>query len=220
MPRKTRPLDRTEKNRDASLIIIASEDTYAVKDYFARFKTQRVQFVVLPTEDGESSPKHVMNRLVRFIRDIQIEDDDTLWLCIDRNGWDVSSLRDVLHECGRRRFQAALSNPCWDFWLLLHFEKPDKSWKPSSRKDVSSRFEELSGLGTGKKLCKTIYISREQVELAMERAREFDQQGSDSISTSPLTQVYKILDELKSKDRIDFIASPESTAARSCERGD
>jgi hypothetical protein len=85
---------------------------------------------------------------------------------------------------------------------------------------VSSRFEELSGLGTGKKLCKTIYISREQVELAMERAREFDQQGSDSISTSPLTQVYKILDELKSKDRIDFIASPESTAARSCERGD
>jgi hypothetical protein len=57
MPRKKRLLDRDAGIvRDASLIVIASEDTYAVKDYFSRFRTRKVQFIVVPTEDCHSAP--------------------------------------------------------------------------------------------------------------------------------------------------------------------
>lgn len=43
MPLKPRPLDRDNGVvRDASLVIIASEDRYAVKQYFSRFKPRRV----------------------------------------------------------------------------------------------------------------------------------------------------------------------------------
>ena len=53
MPRKNRPLDRTTGLvRDSSIVVIACEDTHAVKQYFAKFRTRRVQFKVLPTEEG------------------------------------------------------------------------------------------------------------------------------------------------------------------------
>ena len=53
MPRKNRPLDRTTGLvRDSSIVVIACEDTHAVKQYFAKFRTRRVQFKVLPAEEG------------------------------------------------------------------------------------------------------------------------------------------------------------------------
>jgi hypothetical protein len=50
MPRKRRTLDRDGGTvRDASLVIIASEDKYAVSQYFRMFRTRRVVFKVLET---------------------------------------------------------------------------------------------------------------------------------------------------------------------------
>jgi hypothetical protein len=62
MPRKKRPLDRDGGAlRDARLVVIASEDTLAVRDYFSRFRLRRVQFRILPTEGGRSAPQHVVS---------------------------------------------------------------------------------------------------------------------------------------------------------------
>ena len=64
MPRKHRPLNRDlGVVRDCTLIVIASEDTYAVEQYFQRFRPRRVQFKVLPTEDGRSASEHIVKRL-------------------------------------------------------------------------------------------------------------------------------------------------------------
>jgi len=69
MPRNRSPLDREGgRVRDASLIVIASEDTYAVKHYLAKFLTKRVQFIVLPTAGGRSSPAAVLERLDQYQR--------------------------------------------------------------------------------------------------------------------------------------------------------
>ena len=65
--RKKRPLDRsTDVVRDANLIVIASEDKYAVRQYFDFFRSTRIQFKVLETDDGKSAPEHVMARLDRL----------------------------------------------------------------------------------------------------------------------------------------------------------
>jgi hypothetical protein len=77
MPRKSRPLKREGgATRDASLIVIASEDTYAARDYFSRFKTTRVQFSVIPTKDCRSAPQHVMSRLDDFKREFVTDEVD------------------------------------------------------------------------------------------------------------------------------------------------
>ena len=88
MPRKPRPLQRDpEVLRDASLIVIASEDRYAVESYFRRFRPKRVQFIVLPTLDCNSSPGHVLDRLNEFKQEYASESEDQFWLCIDADRW-------------------------------------------------------------------------------------------------------------------------------------
>ena len=68
--RRKRPIERgLTALRDTSLIVIASEDRYAVKQYFDLFHSTRIQFRVLETPDGRSAPSHVLNRLDEFMRE-------------------------------------------------------------------------------------------------------------------------------------------------------
>ncbi len=82
--RKKRPLDRsTSVVRDASLIVIASEDKYAVRQYFEFFRSTKIQFKVLETQDGKSAPEHVLTRLDEYMKEFDIGDGDEFWLVSD-----------------------------------------------------------------------------------------------------------------------------------------
>ena len=126
MPRKSRPLDRTTGGlRDTSIVVVACEDTHAVKQYFAKFRTRRIQYKILPTESGHSSPRAVIDRLNSCCDEYAQEDGDELWLCIDADHWIRSNhqreLSQVLRECRQKNYGIAISNPCFEVWLLLHF---------------------------------------------------------------------------------------------------
>lgn len=106
MPRKPRPLERDSNvYRDARLVVIASEDKYAVRDYFERLKTRRVQYKVLPS-DCEGSPQHLLERLDAFKQEYSLDDDDQLWYCGDTDHWvqpgHIANLLEVLAHCRKR----------------------------------------------------------------------------------------------------------------------
>ena len=62
--RKPPPLGRAaRKERDDRLIIVATEDTYAPEQYFKSLQFDRVRVLILPTQDNNSSPKDVVDRL-------------------------------------------------------------------------------------------------------------------------------------------------------------
>ena len=122
MPRKKRQLSREGGLlRDASLIVIASEDRYAVKQYFGRFQFDRVFVDVLPTEEGEGAdPDRVLQRLIDYARDNITVDGDSLWVCVDRDRWTDAMLIAVHRECRQRGYSFILSKPCFELWMLLH----------------------------------------------------------------------------------------------------
>ena len=73
--RRKRKIDRQAgKLADTNLIVIASEDRYAVKQYFGLFHSAKIQFEVLETEDGASSPVDVLARLDMYRKEFQIGD--------------------------------------------------------------------------------------------------------------------------------------------------
>ncbi len=124
--RKKRPLDRKGKPvRDASLVVIASEDRYAVRQYFDFFESTRIQFRVLETEDGKSAPEHVLNRINEYLEEFEIDEGDTFWVVCDCDHWvepnHIQNLTHLLQQCRQKGIQVALSNPCFELWLLLHF---------------------------------------------------------------------------------------------------
>ncbi len=128
--RKKRPLERTPVTnmvRDAKLIVIASEDRYAVKQYFEFFRSTEIQFRVLSTEDNNSSPRRIMDRLDEYLNEYQIGDEDRLWYVGDTDHWTqpnhIQKLVEVRRLCKQKGIGFSLSNPCFDLWLLLHFAK-------------------------------------------------------------------------------------------------
>ena len=208
MPRKKRPLDRDGGVlRDASLIIIASEDKHAVKQYFQRFRSRRVRFVILPTEDRRSSPNAVLARLDEYKKEYDIGDGDEFWLCIDTDHWvkpnHIANLTGVLRECRQKAYSIAISNPCFELWLLLHFQDAADLPAAVSCEVVTKRLKACCG-GYRKESCGRLPLSNSSVEAAIQRATQMDAIASEDILERPGTHVYRIVEALKQRDAIDL----------------
>lgn len=120
---------RREGVRNSRLIIIAAEGECTETIYFKALRdyaqNSRVHIVLLEREEKQkhnSSPEFVFAQLSRYKSENPIEYDDELWLVIDRDKWSLKSLKIVAQNCAQDSVcHLALSNPCFELWLLLHF---------------------------------------------------------------------------------------------------
>ncbi len=202
MPRRQRPLIRdSNMERDTSLIVIASEDTHAVERYFDRFKPRRVQFRFLPTEDGRSSPQAIVARLDAYKTEFQIGVGDQLWYCGDIDHWadnnHRTNLNTVLSHCHNREYLVALSNPCFELWLLLHFEE-----SPSQSLNCKTVCERLRTIAAGysKKNGCGAEITDMHVQQAIARAKLGD--TASGLPGNPATQVHRIIESMAARQSI------------------
>ena len=122
MPPK-RQFNRKRKSgfRDSRLIVIATEGEKTEKKYFEDFSpNSRVGIEVLPNIDSQSSPLKVIELLNGFKSEYKLNRADELWLVIDVDRWGEGQLSEVARLCGQKDYHLAVSNPCFEFWLLLH----------------------------------------------------------------------------------------------------
>ena len=138
MARERRSFKRPSKFRDARLFVIATEGARTEVDYFSglrlRLNNSRVHLEVLERQEaGESSPAHVIQMLNDFA-EYELLRDDELWLVIDRDGrsWKTQMFAGVARACQQKGYFLAASNPCFELWLLLHFE--DVIAQPETRR--------------------------------------------------------------------------------------
>jgi hypothetical protein len=116
--------------RDDRVFVVATDDTYAPAQYFEHLPFRRVKVFVLPTpvDSGLSAPRHVVERLKEAFRDVsqrgQVQSGDEFWVFLDtdRSLTDNKLHRtmDALRTARQAGFELAISNPCFDLWLLLH----------------------------------------------------------------------------------------------------
>lgn len=196
--RKKRPLDRSSNVvRDASLIVIASEDTYAVRQYFDFFRSTRIQFKVLETEGGRSSPEHVLARLDEYVKEFDIGEGDELWLVSDCDHWikpdHVKNLVGVIQKCRQKGIQVALSNPCFELWLLLHFvEFPPED--TLTRAEIENRIRKAVGFYDKTRIF-NLPIDNEAVKSAVSRSSSSNPSSSE-IPDRLYTAVHRIIQDL------------------------
>ncbi len=209
--RKKRPLDRKAKVvRDASLVVIASEDRYAVRQYFDFFESTRIQFRVLETPGGKSAPEHVLNRIDEYIEEFQIGEGDTFWVVCDCDHWaepnHIKNLTHVLQQCRQKDIQVALSNPCFDLWLLLHFaEYPVEDVLTCN--EVAKRLRAAAG-GYDKTKVYNLQIDDEKVSAAVKRAAE-KHPSLEEIPKRLQTAVHLIIQSLVAKRIISVRPTPD-----------
>lgn len=120
--------ERCEAFRDARLIVIAAEGKDTERIYFKalakEYTNPRVHVHMLERcehDQNNSSPSHVLQQLNNYKSQYELESDDELWLVIDRDHWTDAMLSTVAKECAQDDYlHVALSNPCFELWLLLH----------------------------------------------------------------------------------------------------
>lgn len=197
--RKRRPLNRTIPHlHDTNLVIIASEGEQTEKQYFENIfgiRSRRVQIRVLESQAGKSAPKHVLARLKNYARDIPLIKNDQLWLVIDKDRWPDAQLHQVAQQCWRCSFRLAVSRPCFEIWLLLHFADLTPDMANASSRDVKNRLRTELGTYNSSHLEIERYLFT--YHEATRRAIELDTNPDSTWPEQSGTRVYKLVQAIE-----------------------
>lgn len=125
--RQRRDFERPEGKKSARLVVIAAEGKETENIYFEAMKRLRqasnVHVEILHRDDDASSPSIVYQQINQFKQEYNIEEDDQLWIVVDRDKWPVKMIKSVAQFCNSdQHLNFCMSNPCFELWLLLHIE--------------------------------------------------------------------------------------------------
>jgi hypothetical protein len=129
MTRASQPIKRRKPFRDARLVVIAAEGAKTEKVYFEGLQeyidSTRLQLVFLERpigREGHSSPESVLAQLREYRRKNELKRDDQMWFVVDTDRWPAHKLAEVISQASRLDIESGLSCPCFEVFLVCHFE--------------------------------------------------------------------------------------------------
>ena len=169
MPQKRRKFQRSLGELPyKKLFVLAVEGVKTEPQYFGIFNNQQsvIRVSCLKSRHG-SSPLHVLKRMEDHLRQVELRSTDEAWLVVDKDQWTDEQLVQ-LHDWAQtgENFGFALSNPKFEYWLLLHFEDGNDI---ASARDCTERLKRhLTDYDKGIDGRK---FTNERIEAAIRRAR-------------------------------------------------
>ena len=112
------------ERRYRKIFILATEGTKTEVEYFSIFNNRNmVVHIEFLKKKGDSAPTQVLKRMRRRLKNQSLKGSDEAWLVVDKDQWTDDQLSE-LHRWAQEadNYGFALSNPKFEFWLLLHFE--------------------------------------------------------------------------------------------------
>lgn len=209
--RKRRDFKRLEGVRSARLVVIAAEGRKTENIYFEAMKAtvcaSDVHVEILYRDTNDSSPEHVYKQIRRFTDEYNIEDDDQLWIVVDKDKWRDKTLSEVARYCAQNNnLYFCVSNPCFELWLLLHIEdvasySEEQMEKLATNRKVNSqdtwlkkRIKELTG-----HYCESDYDAMAllaNMDMAIKRAEKLDVCPTDRWPQGVGTRVYLLVNNI------------------------
>ncbi|MFI7038396.1 RloB family protein [Microbispora rosea] len=192
-PRELKGPRKVTRNRSitARLLVICGTDE-TEKQYLNGVKTtyRNAAVTVKLKTRGRKSPLEV----VKYAIDLQSEsgdDFDEVWVVFDVDDFNIE---DAVKEAERNQIKVAISNPCFEFWLILHF--------------ISHRAY-LAGANQAQTILKRYYAGYDKsrldfdkfrggIEDACHRARSIDEAASTTFS-NPSTGVWRLVEAMLPK---------------------
>lgn len=208
--------ERPEGKKSARLIVVASEGKETEKIYFNAVKNivcaGNVHLEVLERNSNASSPDVVYSQLKQFQDTYQL-DDDELWIVIDKDRWKVKTLAAIARLCSQSKFlHFAMSNPCFELWLLLHYEdvasmsnddqialKENK--KVSRRGDTWLKTRVRRKMGSYNESSYNAELLMPNILTARNRAKALDSNKFERWPINIGTHVYKLVDSIMDINR-------------------
>ena len=130
------------QRRYRKLFVIATEGSKTEPQYFAMLNNnQSIIRVECLRQTSKTSPLQVLRRMKDRLKSESLKKSDEAWLIVDKDQWTDEHLY-LLHAWSQEHenYGFALSNPKFEYWLLLHFEDGEKI---SSSSACSNRLKVL-----------------------------------------------------------------------------
>jgi len=195
-----RPQGKLQRKK---VFILAFEGKVTEQLYFDIFKDEKkfpnarnLILRMLPWNSDTSPPK-VLKRLKNYLECELPEPPFEAWLVVDRDNWTDQQLA-LVNRWTRKNPSTqflALSNPKFEYWLLLHFEEGNDL---ASSKKCSDRLVKCPcGYNKNKRTFDVSKITMEKVENAVIRAKKKDRpKCKDWPRTMGNTTVYRLVEKI------------------------
>lgn len=129
---------------------ISTEGRKTEYNYFSMFtQINSTISIEVISSNHKSNPTNVYKRVYKQIQYFQKNDE--VWIVIDKDNWPEDDLNELVNSCSKNHnHYLAVSNPKFEYWLLLHFEGGGqitlnncverlKNHLPSYKKDIDVR---------------------------------------------------------------------------------
>lgn len=191
---RTGLVPRPQFFRDAQIFVIAVEGEQTEKQYFALFESSRVHVEILTAGPSNlSAPKHILERLVKFEEQYDLGPEDERWLVADvdrQRGQFLDEVTQIARDSG---YNLAISNPCFELWLLLHFREADPA--DTDCQSIIERLRQHTG-GHNKARINLEGYTPATIRAAISRARALDGERESRWPSFPGTHVFQVAEKL------------------------
>ncbi len=175
------------------LYLIATEGE-TEKDYLELIqKMVSAQIKIsVPKPDHKPNPDKVIERMEKARKAEDLRKGDEAWLIIDKDTWPEEQIQRAFEWAEQRSDRGcALSNPCFEYWILLHFEKPKSGLSTKSITDQINKH-----IPNYEKRLKEAAFSKTQIEDAIKRAEQQERNRSTLYPEQNGTMVYKLIESI------------------------
>lgn len=214
MPREReeffRQSNTTEKEK---IFVLAFEGNKTEEQYFSEFRHSNkfnneiiyLHLLKRSKQDTKSAPNHVFYKLKREAKDeYNFSNHDELWMIIDTDNW--KNIPDIINSCKElQNMYVAVSNPCFEFWLLLHIKNMNEysteelslilsNKKVTSKKNyVDTKIVEIMGSYNKSNLIASEFIPH--INFAIKQAKNLDN-SNESYPTKLGSHLYKLIQKI------------------------
>ncbi|WP_320043442.1 RloB family protein [uncultured Desulfobacter sp.] len=105
------------------LFIISAEGEQTEPQFFAMLNSMSKSRVTCLKNIHGSSPSQILKIIQKGLKNKNLRKGDEAWIVVDRDSWAIDDLNALVEWKNKKgNYHLALSNPKFEYWLLLHFE--------------------------------------------------------------------------------------------------
>lgn len=180
------------QRRYKRMFVIVAEGKVTEQEYFQLLNDESIIHVKCLKNRSNLTPDEALLRVRGHISKESLRKTDEVWGVVDRDSWEEEHLNE-LHKWARSRsnYGFALSNPKFEYWLLLHFD--DAKGVATGEQCDRKLAKHLPGYNKhvdGQK------FTHERIEAAIDRAKKRDIPPCTDWPRNTGTTVYKLVEKI------------------------
>lgn len=203
--RKEYDPNKAGRRKRRPIIYIICEGKETETKYFKHFRTRNCLVDIVPISSKHKAAEHLVKHARSLLSqsDYFPKDGDQLWCVFDCDDNTNAELKNAACYAEKHGYKIAYSNPCFEYWYLLHFVKQN-----SHLNGADEVLRLLQSKGLLEKYEKSLDVFAEllphQTE-AIQRAKErLEQLYRDNIvilsrDSNPVTTVHEFVEYLNSQ---------------------